>query len=283
MTRVILDQTLPTYDLLAHNFAEASENRIHSDEVASQLGYRGGLVPGVSLYAYMTVPVVTTLGRDWLAHGAMNAKFIHPVYDEEPVTVSGKVTGVDPTRLSLTLANDRNQLCAVGSASLPRSRASIDISNYPYRPMPEHKFEPTLEALYEGAPLGSLHIPLGDRLHEGEYGNVLEEFREPAPIYREEAGTPHPGLWVMKANRLLAENVDLGPWIHTASDVQHHRIPEADEEIYMHGRVAHSYVKRGHDIVVLDLAVLGRLEEPVVHLTHTAIVRPAQLKEEEAG
>lgn len=278
MTRFVLDQELPHYDVTAHNFAEASENKIHSDAVAEDYGYRGGLVPGVAMYAYMTVPVAKTLERAWLAHGTMSAKFIHPVYDEEGVTVTGKVTGVDPTYVSLRLTNDQGQLCAVGSATLPGKRPSVDISRYPYRPLPEERLEPKLDALKEDTPLGSLHIPLGESMHLGEYGDVREELRDPLAIYREDPPTPHPALWVMKANRLLMENVALGPWIHTASDVQHHNIPEPDEDVYMHGRVAHSYMKRGHEIVVLDLVVLGRLERPLVHLTHTAIVKPAKTK-----
>ncbi len=32
----------------AKNFSEASENRIHSDEIAKKFGFKGALVPGVA-------------------------------------------------------------------------------------------------------------------------------------------------------------------------------------------------------------------------------------------
>ena len=49
---------LPSHTLTAHNNAADSANKIHDDRVASQYGFRGGLVPGVTVYAYMTYPLV---------------------------------------------------------------------------------------------------------------------------------------------------------------------------------------------------------------------------------
>jgi hypothetical protein len=45
-----------TYDVEAYNISHASENKIHDDAVAKKLGFTGGLVPGVEMYAYMTNP-----------------------------------------------------------------------------------------------------------------------------------------------------------------------------------------------------------------------------------
>ena len=42
-----------TRRVVARNDAEASENRIHDDRVAAEYGFRGGLVPGVTVYAYL--------------------------------------------------------------------------------------------------------------------------------------------------------------------------------------------------------------------------------------
>ena len=47
---------LPTYTVRAHNASIHSENKIHEDTVAKQYGFRGGLVPGVTVHAYMTRP-----------------------------------------------------------------------------------------------------------------------------------------------------------------------------------------------------------------------------------
>src|SRR5437870_8819721 len=77
-----------TVVIRAHNNAVNSENEIHADAVAQRYGFRGGLVPGVTVYAYMGGPVVDVLGPDWREHGTMSARFVKPVYDGDEVTVS---------------------------------------------------------------------------------------------------------------------------------------------------------------------------------------------------
>ena len=54
----------------AFNQATESENRIHSDEVARRYGFRGGLVPGVTVYAYLVHPALKAWGARWLEEGA---------------------------------------------------------------------------------------------------------------------------------------------------------------------------------------------------------------------
>jgi len=57
----------------AYNQVPESENRIHSDEVARRFGFRGGLVPGVTVTAYLCHPAVDAWGMDWLARGRARA------------------------------------------------------------------------------------------------------------------------------------------------------------------------------------------------------------------
>jgi hypothetical protein len=263
------------HSVIAHNFAGQSTNKIHSDEIAAQYGFRGGLVPGVALYAYMSVPVVAVLGREFLARGGMHAKFIHPIYHAERATAHAAVVESDPLRLELALHNQDGKLCAVGEAALPASPRLIDTAAYACRPVPQTKFAPTVDALPSGTTLGSLGWTHDGPGQSGEFNDVLEEFRDPLPVYREADAPPHAALYAMKANRLLADNVDLGPWIHTASDIQFYAIPNFGERLTLSGRIAESYVRRGHDMVTLDLAVLGKNDRALAHVLHTAIVRPA--------
>ncbi len=281
LPEVALDQELPEYKIVAKNYAKESANKIHSDEGARRYGYRGGLVPGVAVYAYMTVPIVETLGRPWLAHGAMRAKFIKPVYDGESAVVESRVTGVDPVRITMSVVNAEGVLCAVGEASLPEKHPHFDISRYPYAPLPdpEEKLPPSLEVLAKDTILGSLEFTIDLQHQEGKYGDFLEEVIDMLPIYRGPDAAAHPALLHQKANEILAANVALGPWIHSGSDANHYDAPGPGETLYMQGRVAHSYTKRGHDIVVMDLVVLGDRERPIAHLTHTAIVRPNEVND----
>src|ERR1035438_1019092 len=69
----------------SNNTAADSENQIHDDRVAAAYGFRGGLVPGVTVYGYMTPAVVHGLGRAWLERGAVCVRFLAPFYEDDIV------------------------------------------------------------------------------------------------------------------------------------------------------------------------------------------------------
>src|SRR5207248_9676955 len=82
-------QALPPYEVRAHNAATASENKIHDDAVARQHGFSGGLVPGITVFGYLTAPVVEAWGQAWLERGFLSGRFRQPIYDGDDVTVAG--------------------------------------------------------------------------------------------------------------------------------------------------------------------------------------------------
>jgi len=45
----VTTERLPGYRVKARNTSTSSENKIHDDAVARAYGFRGGLVPGVTL------------------------------------------------------------------------------------------------------------------------------------------------------------------------------------------------------------------------------------------
>ena len=74
----------------ALNTAPDSENQIHSDELAKEYGFKGGLVPGVTVSAYLLHPVIELLGKSWLERGYANCKITAPLYDGETFEVSSE-------------------------------------------------------------------------------------------------------------------------------------------------------------------------------------------------
>jgi acyl dehydratase len=267
--------TLEDYTVIAHNYAEQSSNKMHSDGVAEQYGFEGGLVPGVAIYAYMTVPVVNALGFEWIERGEMTGKFIKPVYHEESVRVLTKVTAADPLRMTISVLNEDDVLCAVGEASLPDAHPPVHITDYPWTPMPDAKYPASIDGIPDDTPMGSINYTMDFPLQHGEFEPFLEEVKETLPIYTGDNPVIHPAYVAAKANQLLVENVDLGPWIHTASHVRHHSLPEPGEKVTLQGYTAHSYNKRGHDIAVLNLVSIGEHDQVLQNLSHTAIIKPA--------
>ena len=72
----------------AVNTAADSENKIHNDAIAAEYGFRGGLVPGVTVYGYMATAAVELFGPEWLDRGAMDVRFLKPVYEGDEVIVT---------------------------------------------------------------------------------------------------------------------------------------------------------------------------------------------------
>jgi acyl dehydratase len=115
---------LETYRVSAYNTSKQSENKIHDDAVARRFGFSGGLVPGVDVMAYMMHLPVARWGRDFLARGLIEARFIKPVYDGE----TAEVAGVETDGALTIEVQSRGQLLAAGVRAgcrddgLPRRR-----------------------------------------------------------------------------------------------------------------------------------------------------------------
>lgn len=262
-------QDLPVIQIVAHNYATGSDNRIHSDDVAAQYGFAGGLVPGIGLYAYLTRPIVAVFGRAWLERGSMSAKFLKPVYDGETVSVRAGTTNDEPGTISLTLVNSAGTLCAIGQANLSHTQPAPDPADYPGQKLPMKRLPPAITSLPVGLSLGSRAVQFNPaEMAQG----FVSDMRDPLPLYRGADAACHPALLPTEANHILMDNVALGPWIHTASEVQHYVSPQPGEWLSLRGSIAESYVRRGHEFVVLDLAMFGANEHPVARIRHTAIV-----------
>src|ERR1700757_2230576 len=97
MTESPRESYLGPYRVEAFNASTESENKIHDDDVARRFGFRGGLVPGVDVYAYMTHLPVARWGRAWLERGNAECRLLKPVYDGDlaVVTATENAGGLD--------------------------------------------------------------------------------------------------------------------------------------------------------------------------------------------
>ena len=80
------DYTMTTHHVVARNFSTHSENRMHSDEMASRYGFQGALVPGVAIYGHLIKPLVDHFGAAWLNDSCVEVKLIKPTSDSHPCT-----------------------------------------------------------------------------------------------------------------------------------------------------------------------------------------------------
>jgi acyl dehydratase len=262
-------------EVIAHNTATTSANRIHDDEVARRYGFGGGLVPGVDVYAYMTRPAAATWGLDWLAGGTMQARFHAPVYEGQTVVVVADeptTTEASGLTMSIELRAPDGTVCATGQAGLPGPDGDRPrLSTWPVVAAAAEPPEASPESL---APGTALRLP-GDRFHVDHADSYLADVREELPLYRD-AGVAHPGWLLRKANQVLSRNVGLGPWIHVESRVRHHALVRDGAAVEARAVVTREWGHKGHRFVELDVGLLADAERLLARITHTAIYRPRE-------
>src|SRR5579859_4248874 len=88
-------QRVPAIHVTAHNASLHSDNKIHDDEVAKRYGFSGGLVPGVTVYAYMAQPLAAVAGAGWLQHGGATVAFVHPLYEGDETAANAECQPAD--------------------------------------------------------------------------------------------------------------------------------------------------------------------------------------------
>lgn len=266
---------LPVYRVRARNTSVESENKIHDDRVAAEYGFRGGLVPGVTVYAYMTVPIVEAFGPGWLESGSMQVKFHQPFYEGDEVAVYAEVDREsEPVKVAVRAERDDGTVCATALATVDDRTEWLGearIERYPQAELPDYETRPaaTRDAIVIGAPLGTLkeRIELADRTQ-------LEALGERLDVYYGAGAVAHPFTLLGLANKVLMHNFRLGPWIHAASDLINRSAARDDEEIAVRGRVADCFERKGHEFIVLDLLLVADETRVVQQVRHTAIYRP---------
>lgn len=86
------EATLGPLKILPKNSAAESKGSIHDDEKARQMGYRGGLVPGVTVLGYMSRLMQQEFGSRWQSGGStFKGRLRRPVYEGAEVTVEGTI------------------------------------------------------------------------------------------------------------------------------------------------------------------------------------------------
>jgi hypothetical protein len=264
-----------TYRVRARNTAADSDNKIHDDATAPSYGFRGGLVPGVTVYAYMTVPLVERFGLDWLESGSMQVKFHQPFYDGEQVIVRAEVNeSAAPINVAITAEREDGTSCATALATVNDRSTWLGesrLEDYPEATLPslEARPVPSRELLIPGTALGTLTetMSLPDT-------TALEKLDERLPIYRGAEAVAHPFTLLSLANQILVRNYKLGPWIHAASDLINWSAARDGDEIAVRGRISDCFERKGHQFVVLDLLLISGGSRVIQQVRHTAIYQP---------
>ena len=148
-----MNNTPMSYQGVAFNEVPDSENQIHGDDVAARFGFEGGLVPGVTVSAYLAHPAVTAWGIEYVTRGAAHLVIEKPVYDGRPFSV--EITAEDDRAYEAVLKDQSGSVRARGRCWLPedlpeppRRRGDPELSSDHKRP------NGTPETMHRPSPLG---------------------------------------------------------------------------------------------------------------------------------
>jgi acyl dehydratase len=230
-------------------------------------------VPGVTVYAYLTHPLVEAYGAAWLERGTASVRFLKPIHDGEEVRVVGAVTAHDAKALTarVSAATAVGGECATLTATLPAGApVPVNLALYPAAPLPAERPLATRE---HWARLDALGTPVNpyDEVRAAEY---LERVSDTLALYRGARGWAHPGFFLDQANKALSQNARMSPWIHVGSVVRHLGGAHVGETLATRGRVRSLFEKKGRQFVEADLTIVaeaGARPRAVAHVLHTAI------------
>jgi len=268
----IVGSSLPEHRIKASIDAIDSSNRIQDDEYARRYGFRAGIVPGVSIFAYMSRPLVESMGRDWLERGSAEVHFLRPIYEGEEIRVGGTVSSIasdGSVSLDYRALNNQGATCGIGMAKLPSSKPASIPSPEDYPPGRAKLHRPvSLESLQVGESLSPLVSEFTWNIH---WQYCRKAIRDHHPLYER---IMHPGWLVSRASQILAANYAIPAWIDVSSYVQNFHLLEEECTIETRGRVYDKFERDGDHFMVLDLAIFAPAR-CLATLRYTAIFRIA--------
>ncbi|MBM3340972.1 MAG: hypothetical protein FJY56_02515 [Betaproteobacteria bacterium] len=267
--------TLSRYQVHTHNASHVSENRIHSDEVARQFGFKGALVPGVTVFSHMTQPLVARYGEAWLARGSAEVRFDKPAYDGELLTIN--VADEPDGSHALTCVNAQGDELAHLRATLPEQAPAADArGDIAPAPQPAERPLVTWDLMEIGKPFPALlwSPTAADNLQ------WCADTRETLPIYREGAKAPlHPGLMLRQGNYVLRHRFKLPAWIHTQSHIRFLEVARVGVAYEVRAIPEEKWQRKGHEFARLFVAIrtpatAGAPARTVAEIAHSMIFRP---------
>jgi hypothetical protein len=231
------------WSVAAVNLPVHADNPVHTVEGGIAAGYRGAVVAGVTVYGYITRPIVEAWGAGWLSQGRAQVAFKSATLADEQLDVVPMQEGDGWTVEAL-------------HAGEVRARARV------FRG-------------HDGVadPVGDQLEPLVEVLSPNWIDQPRDSGEDLAIYEREEI--VHPAVWTMLANRVFTTQLVDGPWVHTRSDVRHLGLARPGETAVIESWVTDRFTTRAGERVVTDIRidVDGR---PIAAIEHEAIVRLAE-------
>ena len=245
--------------IVARNTAPDSPNLIHTER-AREYGFRGGVVPGLTLYGDLTRPLVDLYGSRWLEEGQVEVRFRQPVYDGDELVMRVDPVDGDDGKVSLSIVNADGVEVVRGHALRHRDDREIDVSAYKSIPFDGAPLEP-------GTPERLAQLP---DLKEWELetdaessADFMAKLGEDDPLFRE---ILHPVLIARVSAYIVGRRFLFGPRIHVGVRTRFLTTVPVGTRLIGRGRIAEVWQHKGNHYLRSDLLVVDGDNRPVMQI-----------------
>lgn len=254
---------------------EDQPENIHTDRVAREMGYRGGLVYGTQVYGWAIPLIVDALGEEWARDGWADFHVRRPVYGGDLLRI----------RLECGAAGEWS-LVAHGEDDRPRIEGKVgrgigawvashhrSIQTGPVA-APDPRPGIALETAPVGQDLPVLSAPAQDRLSR-MFQEATEHDAAPFTVGGRHCQSPAAltgrMTWYVHAIWDYA-----GPALHARSQIQYLAVAGIDEPLTVAGHLAAAYDRNGHHYAETDGIIRGADGRELALTRHASIFRVAK-------
>ncbi len=243
----------------AFNQVPDSANEIHGDKIAKDLGFTGGLVPGVTVSAYLIHPAIEFWGLDWLQRGSAHVKVNSPLYDGEKFKV--EILNSTESTYEARLVRPDGTISATAEIGLPelalaapRTRGD-EIAN---RETPSVPATPeNMQKLKEGGCFATRFR------WDGEHAMstyLTDENAMPAILRMGAGGSGYANISMILgcSNWILSRNANMNPWLHLETRSQNYAPIPMGTEILAEMEITDLFSKKGHEFVDARVTLFDR-------------------------
>ena len=235
----------------ALNTAPDSENQIHSDDLAKRYGFKGGLVPGVTVSAYLLHPVIESAGMDWLEKGYANCKITSPLYDKENFEVISNIPSEGQT--NTFLKNEDGKIIANAETKILENISSKP--KYRGDPLIQEDFKAPVASFAEWKNLKKEGCK-AFKFHWGGDNPLIylsDEKKLPLILQPSKSGHANLSFLLGCANWILAGNVFMNPWVHLQTKSQNYETVSLETTLISEMSVIDFYEKKGHEFIEVEV------------------------------
>jgi len=246
----------------ALNTAPESKNRIHGDDLARQYGFEGGLVPGVTISAYLVHPLIEHWGKNWLDKGYANCRITSPLYDEELFEVKTNI--VNSSEANTTLTRKNGIVSAYAEVALTKNLPPAPLLRRDKLVSEDYEAPQASKEFWEKLKSKGCKSFKFSWLDEDPLVYLRNEDHLPKLLQPKEGGYSNLAFLLGCSNWILAGNASMNPWVHIQTISQNYRAVSLNTTLIAEMEINNIYKKRGHEFVNVYVNLFDQRDESCV-------------------